>query len=94
MLELGPRATLFHREAGESIARFSFDLVVTVGEMAEKIAVGAVKGGFSPSKVKSFGATREAGEFLRGTLKEGDTVLLKGSRGMQMEKVLECCATQ
>lgn len=94
MLELGPRATLFHRDAGASIAGFAFDLVVTVGDMASKIAQGAVEGGFSPSKVKTFGSTQEAGSFLRGALKENDTVLLKGSRGMQMEKVLEYCSAK
>lgn len=92
MLELGPRAEVFHREAGESIASFKFDLVLTVGELSKEIAQGAVAHGFPKAGVKSFSTSAEAGAWLKTALKKDDTVLLKGSRGMRMEKVLEACA--
>ncbi len=92
MLELGPRAEAFHREAGESIAAYKFDLVLTVGQLSKEIAQGAIERGFPKSGVKSFATSADAGEWLKTALKKDDTVLLKGSRGMRMEKVLEACA--
>lgn len=91
MLELGERGALFHREAGESIASFPFDLVLTVGELSREIAQGAIEKGFDGNKVKSFETSKEAGMHLKSVLVKKDTVLLKGSRGMHMETVLECC---
>lgn len=92
MLELGRRADVFHRDAGESIAGYPFDMVLTVGELSKEIARGAVEKGFKRDKIKSFGTSEEAGRYLKGVLKSRDAVLLKGSRGMRMEKVLESCS--
>jgi len=92
MLELGSRASLFHREAGESIAGFPFDMVLTVGEFSKNLAQAAKKKGFDAKKINSFSTSDEAGSFLKNQLIEQDTVLLKGSRGMRMEKVLEICS--
>jgi UDP-N-acetylmuramoyl-tripeptide--D-alanyl-D-alanine ligase len=91
MLELGPRASLFHREAGQTVASHPFDLVITVGEFSKDMVEGAVNKGFVKKKLKSFRTSEEAGDFLKGQLKSEDTVLLKGSRALRMEKVIECC---
>jgi len=92
MLELGEKADMFHREAGEAIAAHPFDLVLTVGDLSKQIADGAIAGGFRKAKIKSFASSAEAGIWLKTELEKNDTVLLKGSRGMRMEKVLEACA--
>jgi len=92
MLELGPQANAFHREAGQQIAGYAFDLVLTVGTLAGRFAEEAVVSGFAKDKIKTFATSSEAGIFLKDQLKPADTVLLKGSRGMKMEKVMELCA--
>lgn len=94
MLELGPQANAFHREAGQEIAGYAFDLVLTVGQLAGRFAEEAVVSGFPKDKIKVFAASSEAGTFLKGQLKKDDTVLLKGSRGMKMEKVMEICGAR
>lgn len=94
MLELGPQANAFHREAGQQIAGFSFDLVLTVGQLGRRFADEAVAAGFAKDKIQTFVASGEAGEYLKGQLRPDDTVLLKGSRGMKMEKVMEICGAR
>lgn len=91
MLELGPQANAFHREAGQQIAGHAFDLVLTVGALAGRFAEEAVVSGFAKDKIHTFASSSDAGQFLKDRLQTGDTVLLKGSRGMKMEKVMEIC---
>jgi UDP-N-acetylmuramoyl-tripeptide--D-alanyl-D-alanine ligase len=93
MLELGPRAQAFHREAGQQIAAHPFDLVLTVGALAARFAEEALVFGFAKEKIRIFPTSAEAGHFLKGQIRPGDTVLLKGSRGMKMEAVMEICNT-
>ncbi len=92
MLELGPQANAFHREAGQQIAGYAFDLVLTVGQLAGRFAEEAAVSGFPKERIKTFASSSEAGIFLKDKLQPQDTVLLKGSRGMKMEKVMELCA--
>ncbi len=88
MLELGERAEPLHREAGRWMKTAKVDLLVTVGHLAGALLVGAWESGFSRQNGRSFDTVEEAGEFLRGVLRSGDTVLIKGSRAMRMERVL------
>ena len=90
MLELGEFSGRFHREVGERAARCGLDLLVTVGgESRRHTAEGALKAGFPASRIQSFDradpSTREA---LLALLRPGDTVLLKASRGVALEKLL------
>ncbi|MGI9951149.1 UDP-N-acetylmuramoyl-tripeptide--D-alanyl-D-alanine ligase [Moorellaceae bacterium AZ2] len=89
MLELGARAPEFHRRVGRAAAEAGVSLLLTVGEMAREIAQGARAAGMTAGQVFSFADPREAGTFLARHLAEGDVVLLKGSRAMSMEQVLE-----
>lgn len=92
ILEIGPQANAFHREAGREVAGYDFDLVLTVGTLAARFAEEAVVSGFAKDKIRTFPTSAEAGVFLKDQLKPSDTVLLKGSRGMKMERVMEICA--
>ncbi|MFA4830339.1 MAG: cyanophycin synthetase, partial [Thermodesulfovibrionales bacterium] len=86
MLELGSYAEEAHRKLGEWMSKLPIDIFIAVGPlMAEAESLFAKKGG------QSFRAATasEAGEILIGICREDDTVLVKGSRGMGMEKVLE-----
>ncbi|MBE3581058.1 MAG: UDP-N-acetylmuramoyl-tripeptide--D-alanyl-D-alanine ligase [Thermoanaerobacteraceae bacterium] len=89
MLELGDRAPEFHRRIGRAAAEAGVSLLLTVGELAREIARGAREAGMAPDRVFSFSGPREAGAFLARHLAPGDVVLLKGSRAVGMEQVLE-----
>jgi len=86
MLELGAAAQEGHRAVGA--AARGVDLLVTVGDLAGWIAVGAREAGLSPRRIFSAPDNRSALAFLEGTLRDGDVVLVKGSRGMHMEETV------
>ncbi|WP_371371343.1 UDP-N-acetylmuramoyl-tripeptide--D-alanyl-D-alanine ligase [Sporomusa aerivorans] len=87
MLELGDAAAEAHRRIGRQAAELRIDIVLTVGELAKYIADSArehgVKNAFAYAEHKS------AIEALRSLMQPGDFILLKGSRGMKMENMLE-----
>ena len=87
MLELGPEAPRFHREIGEHASARGVDVLVTVGVMGAE-----TRGGFS-GEAHSVEDAAAAAELLRGLLRDGDTVLVKGSRGVGLERVAEILST-
>lgn len=90
MNEMGEYTELGHRKVGAAAAKIA-DLLVTVGKPAKDfLAAEAIKKGLSEEKVFSFASSKEAGEFLRGILKKGDIVLVKGSQNnVRMEWAVE-----
>lgn len=86
MYELGEETVHGHREVGEKAAALQIDCLCTVGELAQEIAAGALNAGLE-EQVHIFQDKREAVLFLRSYVQEGDVVLIKGSRGMQMEEI-------
>lgn len=86
MLELGPEAATLHREVGEAAAA-RVDHLLLLGEMAAETAAGAREGGLDPGRVRILASHEEATASLRELMRPGDRVLVKGSRGMRMEKV-------
>jgi UDP-N-acetylmuramoyl-tripeptide--D-alanyl-D-alanine ligase len=82
MLELGPYAEESHRAIGRMMSRLMVDIFIAVGPL---MAVAA-----SEFRGKAYTATnsQEAAELLKDVWQKADTVLIKGSRGMRMEKVL------
>ena len=89
MLELGACAQEAHLGVGRFAAAKGIDYIVTVGENGGYIAKGAVEAGISNDRVFSFASNEQAVGFLDGFVKEGDVVLVKGSRGMKMEQVVD-----
>jgi UDP-N-acetylmuramoyl-tripeptide--D-alanyl-D-alanine ligase len=83
MLELGPRAPRFHREIGEHAAARGVELLVTVGPLAAEMREAFAGEGHSVPDAAA------AVELVGGLLREGDTVLVKGSRGIGLERVAE-----
>jgi UDP-N-acetylmuramoyl-tripeptide--D-alanyl-D-alanine ligase len=83
MLELGPAAPRLHREVGLHAAEQGVDLLVTVGPLAAEMR--------SEFAGESYGVAdaEAAAELLRRLLDTGDTVLVKGSRGVGLERVAE-----
>ena len=87
MLELGEQETKFHREAGLAVPR-SIDVVAGVGKRAIALLGGAREAGFSNGQLHHFENAAAAGEWLKDEIREGDLVLLKGSRGVGLDKAV------
>jgi UDP-N-acetylmuramoyl-tripeptide--D-alanyl-D-alanine ligase len=86
MLELGAEGVRLHRECGEAAARAGIDVVVGVRGLAEEMVMAAREGGVEAEFVA---LAEDAGEWIRGNVREGDVVLLKASRGVRLEQALE-----
>ncbi len=94
MLELGAEEEQAHRNIGiEVFNRGDIDFFITVGKRmvfaAEEYRKKAEKRDSSASRIGCFNEPAEAGVFIQHILKEGDVVLVKGSQGMRMEKIIE-----
>lgn len=89
MLELGPAAEEFHREAGREVARNGWDLLLAVGPLARGIAEGAMAAGLPKERIHVFPTSDEAAARIWSLLEDGDLVLVKGSRGMRTERLVE-----
>ena len=83
MLELGPEGPGMHREIGAHADARGVEVLVTVGPLAAEMRT-SFRG-----ESHAVADARAAGELLDGLLREGDTVLVKGSRGVGLEAVLE-----
>lgn len=91
MLELGEASEAAHREIGALAASRGIDLLIAVGPQSALAADAAVAAGMPAGAVTRCRGVGEAGEALRAAAGEGDCVLLKGSRRMGLEKILEQC---
>jgi UDP-N-acetylmuramoyl-tripeptide--D-alanyl-D-alanine ligase len=90
MRELGDSAPELHRECGRFVAGLrKIDWIVGVQGPAEEFVRAAVAAGHPAERAKCFQNSAEAGEFLAAFIKPNDLLLLKGSRGVKMEKILE-----
>ncbi len=90
MLELGPASREAHFALGRTTAEAGLDAVYTTGPMGKVIAEGATAGRSAPERVRHFASREELAAAIRVDLAPGpnDVVLVKGSRGMGMEKVV------
>ena len=86
MLELGEHSERLHREIGAKVAACGVNALITYGERAEYIAAAAKENGMT--RVMAFRSHDDVRSFLRGFLRTDDVLLVKGSRGMELEKVL------
>jgi len=86
MLELGERGPHFHREAGKLCAEIGFSPIVAVGQLARELA-GEARG--LGSEVVWFATADEAASWAARELRAGDLVLVKGSRGAGLERVVQ-----
>lgn len=89
MAELGSLSELAHFEIGELVGRSEIDSLLTVGPRAGRIADGAKAEGMDAADVRRFESAEEAATALRSTVREGDAVLVKASRVMGLERVVE-----
>lgn len=93
MLELGSHAETCHREMGALVAQQRLDFVIAAGPWCKFLVEEALKNGFQSKRIYHANDSAEAGGICRELAKAGDRILVKGSRGTQMEKVFECFIT-
>jgi UDP-N-acetylmuramoyl-tripeptide--D-alanyl-D-alanine ligase len=86
MLEQGEHGLALHSACGRAAAEAGLDLVAGVGGNAEHLAAAACKGGVAALFLPDAEA---AGKWLRKNLRKGDVVLVKGSRGVHLERAIE-----
>jgi UDP-N-acetylmuramoyl-tripeptide--D-alanyl-D-alanine ligase len=89
MLELGGESASLHRQCGSWAARCGIDLVVGVQGAAAEIVRGAYEGGLQGEQTRFFSEVGPAIDFVAGAVQPGDLVLIKGSRGVHLERVVE-----
>ncbi|HWZ97490.1 MAG TPA: UDP-N-acetylmuramoyl-tripeptide--D-alanyl-D-alanine ligase [Candidatus Dormibacteraeota bacterium] len=90
MRELGTTSADLHREAGALAAKSGkVDWIIGVAGDASQIIEGAVAAGFNRTRIKFFASSEEAGVFLQQFFQPGDLLLVKGSRGVKMERIVE-----
>jgi UDP-N-acetylmuramoyl-tripeptide--D-alanyl-D-alanine ligase len=88
MLELGATAAQLHYASGRAAAARKVDAVFGVRGHAEQMVAGAIVGGIAREDTAFFTSAEEAAAALPALVRAGDALLIKGSRGVQMEKVV------
>jgi UDP-N-acetylmuramoyl-tripeptide--D-alanyl-D-alanine ligase len=89
MAELGSLTELAHFRVGEQVAHLGIDTLATVGPRALRIGEGARAAGLAASSVSAFESAEEAGAAVAEMASPGDAVLVKASRVMGLESVVD-----
>jgi UDP-N-acetylmuramoyl-tripeptide--D-alanyl-D-alanine ligase len=93
MLELGALGPELHREAGRALAG-RVDVVVGIGPLAREIVEGARAAGLAASALVRFDDAPSAAAAVASLVSPGDAVLVKASRGMRLEQVVDALAAR
>lgn len=94
MLELGEYAEKAHRELGKFTALSGIDLIFVKGEFRNLIKEGALDAGFNHAKIFLADTNQSLAEQIMTVIKSDDTILIKGSRGMAMEEIIQFLETR
>lgn len=89
MLELGKESEGFHIYFGRYVSKKPLHLLLTFGDLSRSTCEMARKNGMGPESAKHFCATADIFDFLKNNIRAGDVILVKGSRSMKMEKIVE-----
>jgi UDP-N-acetylmuramoyl-tripeptide--D-alanyl-D-alanine ligase len=90
MLELGDHAPELHAGVGRFVAGAGIDLLFTVGgEAAAALSEAAVESGMPRDRARHFSTSDQAADAIAGEVRRGDVVLVKGSRGVKTDRVVD-----
>ena len=92
MLELGDAAPALHYEIGAFARQCGVDCLITLGPLSRSIAEGAREAGMAAHQIHCAADRQDALTMLQQLLCAGDVVVLKGSRGMAMEHLVDALA--
>ena len=88
MLELGENSASAHESVGQKAAALKLKKLFVVGEFAEDVKKGAMQEGMSPNDVLVFDSVEKIAKKVVEISNSGDVLLIKGSRGMKLERVV------
>jgi UDP-N-acetylmuramoyl-tripeptide--D-alanyl-D-alanine ligase len=88
MFELGEYEKEGHIKVGQRVAELDLDILVTIGHRATYIGEGAFLNGMPRARIKQYQTQQESLTWLKNNIGHQDVVLFKGSRGMQLEKLV------
>jgi UDP-N-acetylmuramoyl-tripeptide--D-alanyl-D-alanine ligase len=89
MLELGRDSHQLHRDVGRFAAGLPLTRLIVCGELGREIAAGARQAGMSEQAILELADAGAAADELRKSVRRGEVVLVKGSRGMRMEQIVQ-----
>lgn len=90
MAELGAGSAVAHREIGRAVAERGIDVLVVVGRGdGDELAAGAREGGLAAGAVRPVDGVEDAARLLAGTVGPGDAVLVKASRVVGLERLVD-----
>ncbi len=89
MLELGAYSEEGHRLVGKKVFAVGLNDLIAVGERARDIGRGAEEAGMKEENIFYFPSSDKAKMFIQERIKEGDLILVKGSQGVRMEKIVK-----
>ncbi len=89
MLELGAHAQREHSSLGRYIGQNKPDLLFVLGDFRDDVRAGALDAGMQSERIHCCNDTGEIAASLKHVLRPGDLLLIKGSRGMRMEKIVQ-----
>lgn len=89
MLDLGAESVSEHEKIGKYAAKLNFDHIITIGAYAKHISSGAIDSGFDEEKIYQFSDVDSAKTFVQEKIKKGDALLVKGSRAIHLEQLVE-----
>jgi len=89
MMELGGDSQIMHEEIGAHVFKTGIDYLVAVGERSKDSARAARQAGMNEDKIFRFERPEDAGKFLEDEIIPGDILLVKGSQGARMEKIVK-----
>ena len=94
MKELGPTSGVLHRRCGERAARAGLEWVFGIAGDAAALVEGAIAAGLSPDRTHFFATAEEAARFFPEWIQPGDLLLVKGSRAVRVEQVIDALKTR
>lgn len=89
VLELGDYSEEGHRKVGAYLSKGDFYRLITVGQDSRWIGLEAIEQGFPKERVHHVETNQKASELLENWITPRDLILIKGSRGMKMEEIIE-----
>jgi UDP-N-acetylmuramoyl-tripeptide--D-alanyl-D-alanine ligase len=94
MGELGENAEQAHRDAGKQVFEAGVALLVTIGDGGRDIAEGALAAGMAKQQVHCCDTHDAAVDALETAMRDGDWILVKGSRAAHMERIVELLSSE
>jgi len=89
MLELGRDSSKYHGEIGKTIVADKIDILIAIGQKSKETADKALKCGMKKTNVLYFEKKETAVQIIKDLIKTNDVILVKGSRDMKMEEIVE-----